>query len=165
MAYIHLLIDDLETQLSLAQLTLSVLKTQVVTMREENALKAHDNQPTSTASSPPMSSKSSGDSPKQHKTTGDNTRYSPEGWNTTQSTSSWSPQPLHRPAWLTSTNMTPLTMQHYSATSEPGQKSWRTTRRKTNNCWYQETYNQKKELDLWDDPWKTKQYKDQLEED
>jgi hypothetical protein len=160
----------MEDQLGLAQLSLSLLRAQLEVLMKgtmTDPTVTSDQSPTGRPSSPPPPSQNSGFSHEQHKPTGRPTKSSPSDWTSTPSTYSWSPHPQDPPVWPTSTNTTRRITRPFSEPSGGGKTNSRATSRKNNQNRRKEKnfYPEPKNTDIWKDPWRNKEYEDQIKED
>jgi hypothetical protein len=167
---LQVLVDDVEDQLGLAQLTLSLLRVQLAVLTKgttANPIATSDHSPTEKPSSLPPPLQNSGSSHRQHEHTGRPTKSSLSDWTNLPLTYSWSPQPQYLSAWPTSTNTTRQIMQPFSEPSGDGRTNSRATSRKNNQNRRKNKnyYPEPKDTDIWKDLWKNKEYKDQLKED
>jgi hypothetical protein len=94
LASLQVLVNEVEDQLGLAQLGLSLLRAQLAVQMKEATLDpttTPDHPLTGKHSSPPPPSQNSGSLHEQHKHTGEPTKPSPSDWTNLPSTYSWSP--------------------------------------------------------------------------
>jgi hypothetical protein len=170
LAQLQVLVDDMEDQLGLAQLGLSLLRVQLAVLTKgttADPIATSDHLLIEKPSSPPPPSQSSGSSHEQHEPIGRPTKSSPSDWTSTPSTYSWSPQPQYPPAWPTSTNTTQWIMRPFLEPSGGGRTNSRATSRKNNQNRRKDKnyYPEPKDTDIWKDLWRNKEYEDQLKED
>jgi hypothetical protein len=100
-------VEQLEVQLALAQLALSVLKLQIAAATEEaeeTKTKKTYAQAMKTTPTVLQTSTSSGDLQKEPSNSGDKTQVGQQGWNSTDWTSSWSTPLKDQKPWPTSAN-------------------------------------------------------------
>jgi hypothetical protein len=167
---LQVLVDNMEDQLGLAQLGLSLLRVQLAVLTKgttTDPIATSDHSPTEKPSSPPPPSQNSGSSHKQHEPTRRPTKPSLSDWTSSPLTYSWSPQPQYPPAWPTSTNTTRRITRPFSEPSGGGRTNSRATSRKNNQNRRKDKnyYPEPKKTDIWKDPWRNKEYEDQLKED
>src|SRR5580698_3560330 len=118
--------EQLEIQLALAQLALSVLKLQIAAATEEveeTKTKKTYTQATKTTPTVPQISTSSGDLQKEPSSDGDKTQVGQQGWNSTEWTSSWSMPLEDQKPWPTSANTWSTRSPRYSGYSRRGKTS------------------------------------------
>jgi hypothetical protein len=118
-------IEELEVQLALAQLTLSLLKVQVMGAMEktQTATKKTYTQAMTqmmTAPTAQPTSTSSGDSQNKPSNDGDKMPVGPQEWGNMGWTSSWSTPPQDQKPWPTSAGTWSTRSQHSSERSRPG---------------------------------------------
>src|SRR5580698_8780460 len=115
--------EQLEIQLALAQLALSVLKLQIAAVTEEvgeTKTRKTYAQATKTTPTAPQISTSSGDLQREPSNDGDKTQVGQQGWNNTEWTSSWSTPLDDQKPWPTSANTWSTRSLQYSGHSKHG---------------------------------------------
>jgi hypothetical protein len=166
LASLQVLVDEVEDQLGLAQLTLSLLRAQLAVQMKgttPDLMTTPDHLLIEKHSSPPPPLQNSGSSHEQH----EHTKPSLSDWTNLPSTYSWSPLPQFPIAWPTSMNTTRQIMRPFSEPSRDGRTNSRTTLRRNNQNRRKNKnyYPEPKNTNIWKDPWRNKEYEDQLKED